>query len=108
MFKKFIMFSTALMFVFIFHFEEIPAAAETVQSQSDADGPYRLLTGTFGNSDIQAGGAEKLRQKTGWIVYTVEQNGLRLKTGTFKTREAAEKAGQHIADRFGWTIYVIK
>jgi hypothetical protein len=104
--RKLLFFTMICLTLFSFNYSSSAAAESNVQVNEE--GPFRLLTGTFSNTDIHAGAREKLRQKTGWIVYTVEQNGLRLKTGTFKTRAEAEKGKQYIEEKFGWTMYVIK
>jgi hypothetical protein len=70
------------------------------------DGSYRLLTGTFATVAEQNAAADRLRQETGWTVYTVNENGLRLKTGTFTTKEAAVNGQNLIKSKFGWISYI--
>ncbi|MGF7015157.1 peptidoglycan DD-metalloendopeptidase family protein [Ornithinibacillus bavariensis] len=70
------------------------------------EGSFRLLTGTFSTVASQQEAAERLRQATGWTVYTVNENGLRLKTGTFTTRASAEAGQRLITQQFGWVSYI--
>ncbi|KXG10678.1 Murein DD-endopeptidase MepM [Anoxybacillus sp. P3H1B] len=70
------------------------------------EGSYRLLTGVFATEADQKAAADRLRQETGWVVYTVNENGLRLKTGTFSTKEAAINGQNLIKNKFGWVSYI--
>jgi len=69
---------------------------------------YRLITGTFPSISEQEAAEEKLKNNFGWVVYTVNSNGLRLITGTFNGKDAAEKAAEQVRRRFGWVVYVKK
>jgi len=67
---------------------------------------FRLMTGTFNNKEEQKAAAEKVRSRTGWVVYEVEREGLRLMTGTFPSIESANQAAELIRKKFGYAVYI--